>query len=189
MSDNVLKKQFAEKDIQRIRNLVKGKQGEKTVSGIGYTKETTDHVEGDIWKEDNRTWTIINGLKQNITKLDKFKKASVPLFCPCCKGIMDKQLDSHYYKSYGSCLNCRTEFETKLKVEGKWDEYVKDTFNQEIDQYIEDYKIFFKERLEEGNKGTVTEAGDVERWIGSINEERANESLNEVISYLENLKK
>jgi hypothetical protein len=86
-------------------------------------------------------------------------------------------------------LNCRTEFETKLKIEGKWDEYVKNTFNQEIDQYIEDYKIFFKERLEEGNKGTVTEAGDVERWIGSINEERANESLNEVISYLENLKK
>jgi hypothetical protein len=51
---------------------------------------------------------------------------------------MDKQLDPHYYKSYGSCLDCRTEFETKLKLEGKWDDYVTEAYNQEIDGYIED---------------------------------------------------
>ena len=189
MSDNVLKKQFAERDIQRIRNLVKGKNGEKITHGIGYTQESIDHNEGDTWQEDGRTWTIRDGIKQNITKLDKFKKASVPLFCPSCKGVMDKQLDSYYYKSYGSCLNCRTEFETKLKLEGKWEDYVKETYNKEIDQTIEEYKVFFKERLEESNLGTVTESGEVEKWVGSINRERAEESLNEVITYLENLKK
>jgi hypothetical protein len=189
MSDNVLKKQFAERDIQRIRNLVKGKNGEKITHGIGYTQESTDHNEGDTWQEDGRTWTIRDGIKQNITKLDKFKKASVPLFCPSCKSVMDKQLDSHYYKSYGSCLDCRTEFETKLKLEGKWEDYVKETYNKEIDQTIEEYKVFFKERLEESNLGTVTESGEVEKWVGSINKERAEESLNEVITYLENLKK
>ena len=26
----------------------------------------------------------------------------------------DKQLDSFYYKSYGTCLDCRTEFEMNL---------------------------------------------------------------------------
>lgn len=189
MKDNVLKKQFAEKDIQRIRNLVKGKNGERITHGIGYTKETQDYTEGDIWTEDGRTWTIKDGIKQNITKLDKFKKTAVPLFCPSCKQVMDKQLDPHYYKSYGSCLNCRTEFETKLKIEGKWEDYVKDTFNKEIDQTIEEYKVFFKEKMQESNLGTVTENGDVETWIGSINKERAEESLNEVITYLENLKK
>jgi hypothetical protein len=189
MKDNVLKKQFAEKDIQRIRNLVKGKGGEKITHGIGYTKDVEDHVEGDIWQEDGRTWTIKNGIKQNITKLDKFKKASVPLFCPSCKQVMDKQLDSFYFKSYGECLDCRTTFETKLKIEGKWEDYVKETFNKEIDQAIEEYKVFYKESLEESNLGTVTENGDVETWIGSINKERAEESLNEVITYLESLKK
>ncbi len=74
MPENVLKKQFAEKDIQRVRNLVKGKAGEKITHGIGYTKEIEDHVEGDVWQEDGRTWTIKDGIKQNITKLDKFKK-------------------------------------------------------------------------------------------------------------------
>ena len=102
---------------------------------------------------------------------------------------MDKQLDPHYFKSYGSCLDCRTQFETKLKIEGKWEDYIKDTFNKEIDQTIEEYKVFFKEKLEESNTGTVTESGEVEKWIGSINKERAEESLNEVITYLESLKK
>lgn len=189
MSDNVLKKQFAEKDIQRIRNLVKGKSGDRITHGIGYEKDSEDHIEGDIWEEDNRKWTIKDGIKQNITKLDKFKKSSVPFFCPSCSGIMDSQLDSHYFKSYGSCLNCRAEFETKLKIEGKWEEYLRETFNAEIDKYIEEYKIFHKEQLNESNLGTVAENGDIETWVGSIDKERATESYNEVINYLENLKK
>jgi hypothetical protein len=189
MKENVLKKQFAEKDIQRIRNLVKGKNGEKISHGVGYIKETQDYTEGDMWVEDNRTWTIKDGIKQNITKLDKFKKVSVPIFCPGCKQVMDKQLDPFYYKSYGSCLDCRTVFETQLKIQGKWDDYVKETYNKEIDQTIEEYKVFIKEKLEESNQGTVTESGEVERWYGSINKERVEESLNEVITYLKSLKK
>ena len=189
MTDNVLKKQFAEKDIQRIRNLVKGNGKERITHGIGYTKATEDHIEGDTWEESGRTWTIKNGIKQNVTKLDGFKKVSVPMFCPSCKHVMDKQLDSFYYKSYGSCLNCRTEFETKHKISGTWDDYVKDTYNKEIDLVIQEYKTFYKEKLEESNIGTVTESGEVETWIGSIDKQRAEDSLSEVIDYLENLKK
>lgn len=187
--DSVLKKQFAENDIQRIRNLVKGNKGAKITYGVGHTKQTRDYVEGDIWEENNRKWTIKDGIRQNITKLDGFKSVSIPLFCPSCKHIMDKQLDSFYYKSYGSCLNCRTEFETKLKIEGKWDDYVKETYNKEIDLVIEEYKVFYKEKLEESNLGTVTENGEVETWIGSIDKQKAEDSLNEVIEYLQQLKK
>ena len=189
MKENVLKKQFAEKDIQRIRNLVKGKNGEKITHGVGYIKESKDYNEGDIWQENGRTWTIKEGIKQNITKLDKFKKVSVPILCPNCKQVMDKQLDPFYYKSYGECLDCRATTETRMKIEGKWQTYTDHTFNLEIDQTIEEYKAFFKEKLEESNQGTVTESGEVERWFGSINNERAQESLDEVIKYLESLKK
>jgi hypothetical protein len=38
MSESVLKKEFKEKDVQRLRNLVQGKYGEKTSTSIGYTK-------------------------------------------------------------------------------------------------------------------------------------------------------
>ena len=37
MSDNILKKDFQKKDVERLRNLVKGKGGKRTTQGIGYT--------------------------------------------------------------------------------------------------------------------------------------------------------
>ena len=141
---SILKKQFGERDIQRIRNLVKGKSGDRTVSGVGKLKSTIDsHEEGDIWEEGGRTWTIKDGIKENITKLDKFKKTTIPLFCPKCKGIMDKQLDPHYYKSYGECVNCRAEFETKLKLEGKWEDYIKETYGWKIPYPEKNYVKYF----------------------------------------------
>ena len=118
MKDNVLKKEFAKKDVKRLRNLVKGKSGERTGQGVGYTKKDEFHKEGDTWEENGRMWTIKDGIKENITKLDKFKKAAVPLFCPSCSRVMNRQLDPHYYKAYGKCIDCRAKFETKLKIEG-----------------------------------------------------------------------
>ena len=61
MSDNVLKKDFNKKDVERLRNLVKGKGGERTTQGIGYTKKEEFYKEGDIWEADGRKWTIKDG--------------------------------------------------------------------------------------------------------------------------------
>lgn len=190
MSNSILKKQFGERDIQRIRNIVKGKSSSRTTSGVGYTKSAGEsYEEGDIWEEGGKTWTIKDGIRENITKLDKFKKATIPLFCPKCKNIMDRQLDPHYYKSYGECVDCRATFETKLKLEGKWEDYLKDTHNKEIDMLIEEYKSYYHNQLNESTQGYVTESGEVEKWVGGINKERAQESLEDVIKYLEGLKK
>ena len=186
----MLKKEFKKHDVERLRNLIKGKSSSRTSQGVGYTKSSSeDHEEGDMWEENGRTWTIKDGIKENITKLDKFKNSTLPLFCPKCKKVMDKQLDSNYYKSYGTCLNCRTKFETKLKLEGKWEEYINNTYNSEIDLLIQEYKDFFNEKLSQSNKGYITESGEIEQWLGSIDKDRAQESLNDVIEYLEGLKK
>jgi len=81
-NDNVLKKEFSKKDVQRARNLIKGNTNARTTEGVGYSKKHEYRVEGDVWEENGRTWTIKNGLKQNITKMDKFKKmGKLPLFC------------------------------------------------------------------------------------------------------------
>tara|TARA_R110000824_G_scaffold3852_2_gene18453 strand:- start:3182 stop:3751 length:570 start_codon:yes stop_codon:yes gene_type:complete len=188
MADNILKKEFGKKDVKRLRNLIKGKSGERTGAGIGYTKKQQFHNEGDIWSEDNRKWTIRDGIKENITKLDKFKNISVPLFCPECNNIMNKQLDLHYYRAHKKCLDCTTKFETQLKLEGKWEDHIKKTHNREIDQIIKEYKAFMKDKLSESNEGFVTESGEVEKWIGGINLERAEDALEEGIKYLESLK-
>ena len=106
MSENVLKKDFKSADVQRLRNLMTGKQGERTTAGVGYSKQQEFHNEGDIWEEDGRQWTIKNGIKQNLTKLDKAKKLVVmPLFCPCCSNLMKKRNDKLFYIQYNRCCD------------------------------------------------------------------------------------
>ena len=78
--DNVLKKEFSKKDVQRLRNVFTGKTNERTTDGVGYTKKQEFYKEGDIWTENGREWTIKDGIKQNITKLDKAKEEVMTLF-------------------------------------------------------------------------------------------------------------
>ena len=42
-----LKKEFKKKDVERIRNLVKGQAGKRTGEGIGYSKKEEFYEEGD----------------------------------------------------------------------------------------------------------------------------------------------
>jgi len=189
MSEYSIKKQFEKKDIQRLRNLVQGKYGDKSTSGVGYDKAKEFHEEGDIWEEDGRKWTIKNGIKQNITKLDAAKKAiSMPLFCPCCTNLMKNKYDKMFYIQYNRCFNCQVDFETEIRTLGLWDEYEKNIINSDIDCVINDYNIWMDEVINNSNESFITEAGDVEQWIGS-SKKKLLENKEETIKYLQNLKK
>jgi transcription elongation factor Elf1 len=189
--DNVLKKEFQKKDVERLRNLVKGKHGDKTTLGIGYTKKQEYYHEGDVWEEDGRTWTIKNGLKQNVTKLDSFKQiANLPLFCPSCNKLMKKHLDKKVYPAYQKCFDCVVDFEAELQRQGKLEEYYNNLHNQNIDKTIKEYKAFMEDQLNNvSNQGFVTEAGDVEKWVGGDNKEELLKNLQEGLDFLEGLKK
>jgi hypothetical protein len=188
--DSVLKKEFAKKDVERLRNLMQGKYGEKTQTSVGYVKKTEFYNEGDIWEADGRTWTIKDGIKQNITKLDAAKKAHLmPLMCPCCGTIMKNKNDKTYYKIHKTCFRCVVVKEDKLKREGKFEEYQQEIKNTEIDNKIKDFKLYVAEKMLESNTGFISEAGDVEKWSGKINEELVDKHVKEVIEYLESLKK
>ena len=44
----------------------------------------TDHKEGDTWLESGKTWTIKNGVKKTVTKMDAFRKQIItPIACKC----------------------------------------------------------------------------------------------------------
>lgn len=187
--DTVLKKEFAKKDVERLRNLVQGKYGEKTQTSVGYVKKTEFYNEGDIWEADGRTWTIKDGIKQNITKLDQAKKAHLmPLLCPCCNKVMKNKNDKTYYKIHKTCFRCVVVKEDKLKREGKFEEYQREIKNNEIDNKIKDFKAFVADKMLEGNTGFISEAGDVEKWSGKVNEELVEKNIKEVTEYLESLK-
>lgn len=190
MGDNVLKKEFNQKDVQRVRNLVQGKYGEKVTQGVGYTKKQESYKEGDIWEEDGRKWTIKEGIKQNITKLDKAKKAHVmPIFCPNCKSQMKKRFDKDYYNIHKKCFNCVVDFETELRRIGAFEEYQKNIHNSDIDGFITDFKSYIEDELTQNNNSYVTEAGDVEKWVGGPNKQRVLDALDKTIDHLEKMKK
>ena len=188
--DNVLKKEFKKNDVERMRNLVKGKHGSKTTQGVGYSKKYEYHKEGDVWEEDGRKWTIKNGIKQNITKMDKVKELGLtPLFCPSCNKLMNHSNDKLMYKNHMKCFDCMVEFETKLRQEGKWEQYQNGIRNEGIDKMIIEYQKFIEEKLNEGSNGYVTEQGDVESWVGGFDKEKILNDMEEGIKYLESLKK
>ena len=190
MKDNVLKKQFVEKDVQRLRNIMTGKYGEKTTVGTGYSKKQEFRQEGDIWVENGRKWTIKDGIKQNITKLDKAKKAHLmPLMCPKCSKVMKNKNDKTYYKIHKTCFKCVILKEEDLKREGKWEEYQREIKNSEIDNKIVEFKAYVADKLQETNHGFISEAGDKETWKGKVNTERVDENIKDVVKYLESLKK
>ena len=189
MSESVLKKEFKEKDVQRLRNLIQGKHGEKTSTSIGYTKQHEFHKEGDVWEEDGRQWTIKDGIKQNITKLDKAKaQIHLPLFCPECSTVMKHRYDKRFYLQYNRCFNCQVSFETDLKGKGLWEDYEKNILNSDIDSLIKDFSVWIDEQLETKMESYVTEAGDIESWKGS-SKEHLLKNKEVVIEYLLSLKK
>ena len=189
MKDNVLKKEFAKKDVQRLRNVMTGKAGERTVDGIGYTKTQEVRQEGDVWTEYGREWTIKDGIKQNITKLTKAKELTMPMFCPSCKKVMKTKNDKMFWNSYRHCFSCQIEFEHELKLNGLWKEYQTKIHNEGIEKFIEGYKSWTEDMLTSSNQGFLTEAGDVENWKGGVNQELAGNAISETIKYLESLKK
>jgi hypothetical protein len=106
MEKSVLKKEFGKKDVQRMRNIITGNTGAATQTLAGWEKKHIDHKEGDVWEEEGRTWTIKNGIKQNLTKLDGIKKLVVmPISCPNCgKHMKITETNKKMYSIHKMCL-------------------------------------------------------------------------------------
>jgi hypothetical protein len=165
--DSTLKKEFKQRDVQRMRNIITGKTGDRTQVLGGWENKIEEHKEGDTWEEDGKKWTIKNGIKQSITKLDKFKHlVSLPLTCPSCKKPMKADdLNKKMYSIHKMCLNCVIDMEAKLKLEGKYEQYEKNILNMNKNASLEEFEQALDSWLEE--KDTfVTEQGDIESWQG-----------------------
>lgn len=186
MSESVLNREFRQSDIQRVRNIVGKKYGNSTTIGVGYSVKEEQHKEDDIWIENEKKWTIKNGIKQNVTKLDSAKQLiKLPLFCPKCGKIMNNRNDKDFYPIHGMCFTCVAIMETEIKRQGKWEEYEKQIQNRELTKQVEDFKIFIEDKLQESNT-IFTENGHVENWDGQLNREKVNEYIKDVDEFLQN---
>jgi hypothetical protein len=186
MGESLLKKEFKSKDVNRARNLVNKDFSGKTVDGVGYSKAQVAYKEGDIWEESGRTWTIKDGLKQNITKLDSAKKAlQIPLACPKCKGTMNYHLSQKMYKIHKMCFDCVIDYEAELRKAGLYESYEKNMMQGSLKAFARDVEQWVLESLETTNS-FVTEQGDLEDWNGNDSnfKEQMTTSLQEYLKHL-----
>jgi len=164
-----LNKEFKRTDVNRLRNLIQGKTGASSNTQIGYNVKQEDHEEGDIWTEGRKTWTIKNGIKQTVSKLDVIKKeVFMPLSCPCCNKIMKKRLDKPNYKIHKKCHDCIIEFEHKLKIEDKYNDYIKDLKAKNSLDIVNEMESYLLDAVNTSNSTFVSEDGVIERWVGGI---------------------
>jgi hypothetical protein len=177
---NSLKKEFKRKDVERARNLITGNTDASTGTQIGYKKENKTYKEGDTWIEGKKTWTIKNGIKQTVSKLDKIKKeAFTPLFCPKCSKIMKHHLDKSNYKIHKKCHSCVVEFEHKLRIDKKYDSYLKHLKNRNSLSIIDETEAYLLDLVNTTNEGFVSEDGVVERWVGGVDKKEFTKKIKE----------
>ena len=176
----MLKKEFKRKDVNRARNLITGKVNAATGTQIGYNKKQVEHKEGDVWTENKKTWTIKNGIKQTVSKLDSIKKeVFTPLCCPNCGKVMKHHLDISNYKIHKKCHDCVIEFEHKLRIKGTYNEYIKHLKIRNSLDIVDEMESYLLDAINTSNSGHVSEDGVVERWIGGVDKVELTKQVKE----------
>ena len=189
MSESQLTREFDERDLQRMRNIITGNTADATRIQTGYEKKTVERKEGDVWEENGKKWTIKNGLKQTVTKHDKLRElVKMPLKCPKCERAMKaNKLNKKMWNIHKKCFDCVIEYETKLKATGGYEEYAKKIMNANKNTFADDYEAAVKEYETAQPDTYVSEAGDIENWVGGKVNPEIIKALKENIKQLREL--
>ena len=168
-NESMLQKDFKSRDIQRMRNIISKNYSDKTVTQSGYTKQSVEHKEGDVWEENGKQWTIKKGIKQNLTRFDKLKESiMLPIVCPLCSQAMKStSVNKKMWPIHKMCFDCVIVMETELKRDGKFEEYQRNMMIGGAKTHLKEMEeILLEVMLDTGNESIVTENGDIENWSG-----------------------
>ena len=167
---SLLKKEWKEEDIKRVRNLITGHYGKGTKDIVGYSKKEEIHKEGDVWEEGGKTWTIENGLKHTVSKLHGVREAlKMPLTCPKCGKRLNTALDKKMYPIHGFCFDCVCRMEDDLKRAGLYKEYEANMVSGNVKNFVQELKGRIA-TLRGSKVEYSTEQGELEDW-GSISDD------------------
>ena len=121
-------------NIEKIQKMVKGIYNRPIQ--VGYIGKTL-RKEGEKWEDHNgRKWKIQNGQRKQITKvpprgIDK---------CFDCEKLILKDIDQDTYNRMNRCYHCQINFEVDLKVEGKWEDWVKEMEEKRWETILKEYE-------------------------------------------------
>lgn len=189
-------------NIKAINQMLRGEHRTQTRKTIGFSdSETTAERNkkreiGEIWEEKDAHGNIIyweqkNGYKTKSSvhpdvkkELDKVN-AYLSSFPNCqkevCTCMNPTSLDKKFRRLMGMCEDCLVSMETKLKIQGKFNQYALDKMKSNAQSFFEqaDKEVeIIKESLKNVSFVNSVE-GDVEKWttdnqealIGRIDED------------------
>ena len=134
-------------NIEKIKKMAKGIYNRPIQ--IGYEGKTVQQrKEGEQWVDARgRRWEIKDGKRKQITKIPPrgFDK------CNDCEKLILKTLDQDTYNRMQRCYHCQLYFETELKREGKWEDWVKEMETKRWEAVLAEYESEMK--LDENSKG------------------------------------
>lgn len=130
------------------------------------TEKKQHHTEGDVWEEGGKTWTIKNGIKKTLGKMDAFRRELVmPLGCPHCGKPMKSEINKPLWAVYKRCLDCVVDMEHEIAKQGKWKEYQDSLYKANAQSRFNDLEQFLKDFMQIGADSFVTEDGNKEHWV------------------------
>ena len=164
----------AERQNKALKDLISGKEHKKSYTQVGY--EGKKEKQGDI--------------KSELT--DIMAEARVPLFCPNCKKAMKKRLDDKFWYLYKHCFDCQIDFENKLRLEGKYDEWAlqKTKSNQKawVDDMIQGIEQWRNERPVDQVYDVGIKDPEVKIEKEQVNEEALNKLAYDAIKDLKKMR-
>lgn len=153
---------------KEVVSLLNGKKLQTNkIIGYSYSNMTNEHSEGDIWEENDRLFTIKDGIKQNVINDELKKLGKVPMFCPQCGNIMNKTMDKKFYYQFNKCSDCVITEDTEQIKNGTFEAKQKEIIKQNKLAWFNDLKqgvYEYIEELDSTDNHFVTEMGTLENW-------------------------
>ena len=163
----------AERQNKALGNLLKGQEVEKRTI-VGY--EGKQKEKGDV--------------KSELT--DIMSEVRMPLFCPKCKKTMKKKLDDKFWRLFEHCWDCQLDFEHKLRLEGKYDEWAtnraKNNQKAWVDDMIQGIEQWRTERPVDQVYNVGIKDPEVKIEKAQVNEKAINKLADDAIKDLKKMK-
>ena len=170
----------AERQSKAIQSILDGQEPESRIM-VGYQGDKIELTETE--KEER---------KVSAERADVLKDARMPWFCPECSKVMKSRLDRRFYYMVRKCHDCVVKEETKMRINGTFDEYEKSKVRENKKSYIRDLKQSIEEW--KNSPASVTYFNQVrpdgysldeEKW--EVNENEVKILIKEAEEYLEKL--
>ena len=166
----------AERQNVALKYILDGKPTEKR-SMVGYQGEQEKNLGG----------------KTRESELSKIMQSvRMPLFCPKCKKTMKKKLDDKFWRLFEHCWDCQIDFEHKLRLEGKYDEWATERAKNNQKGWIEDMIQSIEQWRTERPVDQIYNVGvkdpEVKIEKAQVNEKALNKLADDAIKDLKKMK-